>query len=904
MTASGDEEEEQDVLPLSPPGVVTPLMTSQHSDVRAFAPAANMADQRGVRCPSELDTDAKIRASLDNASVWQEFRGVGTEMLLTREGSHMVPSCRYRLRGLAPSRHYFLLMDFLLVSRSRARGGRSDPREEVGHIYTHPSSPDPREEVGHIYCTHPSSPDPREEVGHIYTHPSSPDPREEVGHIYTHPSSPDPREEVGHIYTHPSSPDPREEVGHVYTHPSSPDPREEVGHIYTHPSSPDPREEVGHVYTHPSSPDPREEVGYIYTHPSSPDPREEVGHIYTHPSSPATGSTWERAPVAFDSLKLTCDRLNDSRVVTLRSDRRYVPRLHVVPFDPGRGRTVDLDHPETWTFVFPQAEFCAVSCYRNLQLISLKIKHNPSEHEEMALGTHLQSPPGVSHEHDPSEHEEMALGTHLQSPPGVSHEHDPSEHEEMALGTYMQSPPGVSHEPSASPSPDVHHVEKKRAKKRPYLTTAPQVGLEASPVLKKKMDPSEPSLSSSVVTGTSSGPEEVTCDVSVSITSKVQEATGATEPEEATEEGPEVQQESIVQLQKALLLDLGSYKHRQVIHPALQQVGLKLHLVGPEVAIDLQYLGVAPYPQSCAVDTPQLLHAPTALPAPATLDLIVPPTPAPKVVLLPVSKVTQRDGVYWQRDGQLFQVFRVQNVTSSITYVQPISQKDITYVQPNGRKVILLPLTTQQAKLTPASGSTLTPSPAPGSTLTPPPAPGSTLTPPPAPGSTLTPSPAPGSALTPSPAAGTLTPSPAPGSSLTPSPAPGSTLTPSPAPGSTLTPSPAAGTLTPSPAPGSALTPSPAPGSTLTPSPAPGSTLTPPPAPGSTLTPSPAPGSTLTPSPAPGPLTGVNVWGALPLMGSLPSGKSKEMIRTKTHSSSNRKRGRPAKQGKGHGLLP
>ncbi|XP_048106300.1 T-box transcription factor TBX1-like [Alosa alosa] len=109
-------------------------------------------------------------------------------------------------------------------------------------------------------------------------------------------------------------------------------------------------------------------------------------------------------------------------------------------------------------FMFPQTEFCAVSCYQNLQLINLKIKHNQFDHEE------------------------------------------------MHLGTYMQSPPGAAHESSASPSPDFNHTKNKWAKK-PYLPTAAQLGLEASPVLKKKMD-SEPSSpdDSSVVTETPSGP--------------------------------------------------------------------------------------------------------------------------------------------------------------------------------------------------------------------------------------------------------------------------------------------------------------------------------------------------------------------------------------------------------------
>ncbi|XP_041950753.1 T-box protein VegT-B-like isoform X2 [Alosa sapidissima] len=306
---------------LSPsPGIVTLQITTEHSDDQAFAPATKtkMADQCGMCtfCPSERDMDGKIHVSLDNDSVWQEFHSIGTEMLLTREGSRMIPFCRFRLTGLAPHRHYFLLMDFQLVNKSRAQGGLSDTHKVVSHIYT-------------------------------------------------------------------------------------------------------------------------------------------------HPSSPATGLKWMRVPVTFNMVKLTSDLLNDPRIVMLKSDQRYVPRLHVVPFDPSRGRTVDLDDPETWMFMFPQTEFCAVSCYQNLQLINLKIKHNQFDHEE------------------------------------------------MHLGTYMQSPPGAAHESSASPSPDFNHTKNKcflRAKK-PYLPTAAQLGLEASPVLKKKMD-SEPSSpdDSSVVTETPSGP--------------------------------------------------------------------------------------------------------------------------------------------------------------------------------------------------------------------------------------------------------------------------------------------------------------------------------------------------------------------------------------------------------------
>ncbi|XP_038597009.1 LOW QUALITY PROTEIN: MAX gene-associated protein [Tachyglossus aculeatus] len=48
----------------------------------------------------------------------------------------------------------------------------------------------------------------------------------------------------------------------------------------------------------------------------------------------------------------------------------------------------------------------------------------------------------------------------------------------------------------------------------------------------------------------------------------------------------------ISQLEKELLEDLKALRHKQVIHPGLQEVGLKLNSVDPTVSIDLKYLGV------------------------------------------------------------------------------------------------------------------------------------------------------------------------------------------------------------------------------------------------------------------------------------------------------------------------
>uniref|UniRef100_A0A671MHA9 MAX gene-associated protein-like n=1 Tax=Sinocyclocheilus anshuiensis TaxID=1608454 RepID=A0A671MHA9_9TELE len=51
-------------------------------------------------------------------------------------------------------------------------------------------------------------------------------------------------------------------------------------------------------------------------------------------------------------------------------------------------------------------------------------------------------------------------------------------------------------------------------------------------------------------------------------------------------------EEKIEELEKILLRDLKVMRHRQVIHPVLQEVGLKLNLLELTLEIDLQYLGV------------------------------------------------------------------------------------------------------------------------------------------------------------------------------------------------------------------------------------------------------------------------------------------------------------------------
>uniref|UniRef100_A0A8C8I2I3 MAX dimerization protein MGA a n=1 Tax=Oncorhynchus tshawytscha TaxID=74940 RepID=A0A8C8I2I3_ONCTS len=94
--------------------------------------------------------------------------------------------------------------------------------------------------------------------------------------------------------------------------------------------------------------------------------------------------------------------------------------------------------------------------------------------------------------------------------------------------------------------------------------------------------------------------EEVEEQLFVSFTSK--EALEVHLGEPAFLGGSETTEERIAAFEKVLLDDLKVMKHRQVIHPVLQEVGLKMSLLDPTLVIDLQYLGVRlplPPPMLC-----------------------------------------------------------------------------------------------------------------------------------------------------------------------------------------------------------------------------------------------------------------------------------------------------------------
>ncbi|KAG1714269.1 Brachyury 2 [Nymphon striatum] len=93
--------------------------------------------------------------------------------------------------------------------------------------------------------------------------------------------------------------------------------------------------------------------------------------LYLHPESPNFGSHWMKRTANFNKVKLT-NKLNmESQIVLLNSLHKYQPKIHifeVLASDKNR---------KTWSKVFDEMQFIAVTAYQNEKITSLKIKHNP-----------------------------------------------------------------------------------------------------------------------------------------------------------------------------------------------------------------------------------------------------------------------------------------------------------------------------------------------------------------------------------------------------------------------------------------------------------------------------------------------------------------------------------------------
>ncbi|XP_038141998.1 MAX gene-associated protein isoform X1 [Cyprinodon tularosa] len=66
-----------------------------------------------------------VSVTLENNGIWSQFSKLGTEMILTKQGRRMFPYCRYRISGLDPDRMYSLVLSIVPSAQYRYRWNAS-----------------------------------------------------------------------------------------------------------------------------------------------------------------------------------------------------------------------------------------------------------------------------------------------------------------------------------------------------------------------------------------------------------------------------------------------------------------------------------------------------------------------------------------------------------------------------------------------------------------------------------------------------------------------------------------------------------------------------------------------------------------------------------------------------------
>uniref|UniRef100_A0A1A8ADL6 Uncharacterized protein n=2 Tax=Nothobranchius TaxID=28779 RepID=A0A1A8ADL6_NOTFU len=311
---------------------------------------------------------------------------------------------------------------------------------------------------------------------------------------------------------------------------------------------------------------------------------------------------------------------------------------------------------ESITFTFPQTEFMAVTTYQNFRITQLKINHNPfakgfredgnnprlnritspvvktdpqSEvfvptepceinEETMDQSTTEQSASAPS----PVEETKLVLKPIMSNCCGTGGQYVSCMRGKHALGelVLVEQPPeessisgtphtqrGLKKLPRSLVSTPRYRRKKRKVKKRWGMYPQPRVPrvwkaaassptVAPSPSLTVAMQPELDNIEGLLFVSfsTKEALEVHVRDMpaSVSLFESPLPSPRPTESNETVEVNPETEVEKISQLESLLLTDLSSFRHGQIIHPVLHEVGMKLSSLDPEVPVDLKYLGV------------------------------------------------------------------------------------------------------------------------------------------------------------------------------------------------------------------------------------------------------------------------------------------------------------------------
>ncbi|XP_076666096.1 T-box transcription factor TBX20 isoform X2 [Andrena cerasifolii] len=103
-----------------------------------------------LRTSCNSDELRDVECHLETKELWDKFNDLGTEMIITKTGRRMFPTCRVSFSGLKSEGRYAVLMDIVPVDNKRYRyayhrscwlvAGKADPPAPA-RLYVHPDSP-------------------------------------------------------------------------------------------------------------------------------------------------------------------------------------------------------------------------------------------------------------------------------------------------------------------------------------------------------------------------------------------------------------------------------------------------------------------------------------------------------------------------------------------------------------------------------------------------------------------------------------------------------------------------------------------------------------------------------------------------------------------------------------------
>nr|XP_009305355.2 brachyury protein isoform X2 [Danio rerio] len=93
-------------------------------------------------------TERELKVALDENELWQKFKALTNEMIVTKNGRRMFPVLKVNISGLDPNAMYSFLLDFVPADNHRWKyvngewvpGGKPEP-QAPSCVYIHPDSP-------------------------------------------------------------------------------------------------------------------------------------------------------------------------------------------------------------------------------------------------------------------------------------------------------------------------------------------------------------------------------------------------------------------------------------------------------------------------------------------------------------------------------------------------------------------------------------------------------------------------------------------------------------------------------------------------------------------------------------------------------------------------------------------